>query len=466
MNNIKKSLCTLGLLCLGAATLAHGGTKGLVHCGGLFLLNSETSQANGTGCIATDTVQFGTHSVFAGIGYDRINVKWIDSWTLSIKRSAFLGSAGFKSDFRNISLSVSASSEPSITSNLTIHTADSSLYAGTLFGRGFPTLATLRWESENETDEVHKIEADWESDYLRKGFVIGAQAKRHHIQTSLEQISTTPVKQNEEYFIKDSSQVSIWNSLYKYSLDNSAIDLQYMLLSAKSEIIGNSYRDNSTKRFMYLPLKAIMHYADIHWGNESFGIDAKGVLAYGKMKRNDQRFFETLAPNRLLPASVTQALSFSFLQRNYRVNADLNVAAASFGGYASPHFNIVGNARVAPKIGLYGYYTYNDLEIENVSETTSLIKYRRDSEWRLWTLESTGLIANIGLILEKLSQDKLHGLSLEWSAAQIIPLKADIRKTTDYRSSGNSTKVTPEGTRSFEFFKDGFASNLAISISF
>ena len=466
MNTILKSLYTIGLTSFLATSLVYAESKGLARCGGLFLLDTETAKLNAIQCSVSDTVQFGAHTVFASVGYDHINGKWNDGWTLSLKRDALLGTAGFTSDFKYISLSVVANSAPAITSGLTIHTADSSLYAGTVFGSGNPTLATIRWESENETDEVHEIEADWETDYVRKGFVLGRLKKGYQFQTRFEALQSTPLQQKEEYFIKDSTIINIWDNRYRLNFSNSALDVQYMLFAAQSQIIGNSYRDNSTKRFMFLPLKVFLHYANIHWGNETYGVDARGIGAHGKMQRNNDRFFETLAPNRLLPVSITQALSFSFLQMNYLVDADIDIAAASFGGYFNPHFDISERTQIVPKFGLYGYYTYDELDIERTSKTTSFIGYNSETEWWNWTLESLGLIANIGLSFDKTSRNRSFAVSLEWSATQIIPFNTDLRKKWESESSEKSGKTKPEGTSPSGIFKNGFATQLATTLRF
>lgn len=468
MNTFFKSLYAFGLSSFLATSLAYGDihSKGLAHCGGLFLLDSESAELNAAHCSVGDTVQFGAHSVFADIGYGHASGIWKDGWTLSLKRDALQASAGFRSDFKNISLSVIANNEPAIMSSLAFDIADSSFFAGTLFGGGNPTLATVRWESENESDQVHEIEGDWVSDYIRKGFIVGTSFKGNMLQTSFEMFRSTPEKQKEEYFIKDSSQINIWDSRYRHDFGNSALDVQYLQASAKSEIIGNTYRDGSTKRFMYLPLKALAHYGSIHWGNETYGVDTRGILAYGKLSKNKKRFFETLAPNRLLPASVTQALSFSFLQMNYLVDADLNIGLATFGGYFNPHFDISGRTRIIPKFGLYGYYTYDDIEIEKTSETTSFIGYNSETEWWFWSLESTGLIASIGISLDNMSQDKSRVLSLEWGASQIVPLKTDIRKKADSPSSGKTSTKNPEGTSPSGIFKNGFATRVITTLRF
>lgn len=446
--------------------MVYGETKGLAHCGGLFLLDTKTAGLNATQCSTSDTIQAGIHSVFGDIGYYRAKAKWSDDWTLTLKRDALLGSAGFTSDFRYISLSATASSNPSITSELTVHTADSSFYAGTVLGKGKPVLATVRWESKNKNDEIHEIEGDWQTSYIRKGFVVGASYKKHHFQTHLEQIHTTPVNATSEYFIKDSSQIFIWDSRYRHDFGKSALNMQHVAISVQSNIIGNSYRDGSTKRFMYLPIKSRLYYDNIQWENDLFEVDARGILAYGKMEKDNRRFFETLAPNRLLPASVIQVLSFSFLQMNYLIEADLNIAAATLGGYFNPHFNITGNMQITPKAGLHGYYTYNDLEIEKKSETTSFIGYNSETEWWFWSLESTGLIASLGVSLDKTSQDKSRGLSLEWNATQIIPIKTDLREKTDTKPAGKSSTKNPEGASPSGIFKNGFASGLAIRYRF
>ena len=161
-----------------------------------------------------------------------------------------------------------------------------------------------------------------------------------------------------------------------------------------------------------------------------------------------------------------QALSFSFLQRNYLVDADLSIVAATFGGNVSPHFKIDTRTQIAPKFGLYGYYTYDELDIERTSKTTSFIGYKSDTEWWDWMLESYGLVASLGITLDWASQDKSRILSLEWDATQIVPLKTDIRKKWESESSEEPSKTKPEGTSPSGIFKNGFASGIAIRYQF
>ena len=132
-------------------------------------------------------------------------------------------------------------------------------------------------------------------------------------------------------------------------------------------IFGNTWRDNSTKRFMFVPLDVSLHYGSIQWEKETFGLDARGIKADIHMERNKKRFFETFAPNRLLPVSIMQTLSFSFLQKNFLVDADIDLSAVTLGGHFNPQFNITTHTKVSPRIDLHGYHTYDEIEVDKTS---------------------------------------------------------------------------------------------------
>lgn len=468
MNAIFKSLCAIGLTSFLATSLAYGevSTKGLAQCGGLFLLDSDSKDLSGTFCHVNDSVSAGKYTVFAGLANYRIGGLWEDDWTLSFKSNRTLGSAGIRSDFRHISLSVQASSFTSLASSISAHTADSSFYATALIERGNPELGTVRWESANDSDEVHLIEARWETEYLRKGFSAGARIAGNDFAASLEQISTAPQNIQREYFIKDSSRIWFWDSRFTHKFEMSQLELYYAGLYANANIFGNTYRDNSTKRFMYIPLEATLHYGDIRWDHQAFGLQARGLKADIRMEKNKKRFFETLAPNRLLPPSLTQTLSFSFMQKNYRIDSDLDLSAFTLGGHFSPQFGIARHISITPRIELHGYYTYNEVDIQKTSETTSFIGFNAEDESWSWMLESYGLVASLGLSAERATQGLLRNVSLFASATQLIPLK------TDFIERG--AKKTPEGTspaknknaglESGKIFRNGFAAHLGISI--
>lgn len=478
MNAIFKSLCAIGLTSFLATSLAYGevSTKGLAQCGGLFLLDSDSKDLSGTFCHVNDSISAGKYTVFAGLSNYRISGLWNDGWTLSLNSNRTIGSAGIQADFRHITLSAKASSQPSLASSITAHTGDSSFYASATFERGNPELASINWESENDSDEVHFIEARWETEYLRKGFAIGARIAGNDVDAHLEQIRTAPQNVHREYYIKDSSRVWFWDSRIAHRFERSRLELYYAGLYANANIFGNTYRDNSIKRFMYIPLEANLHYGDIRWEHQSFGLQARGLKADIRMEKNNKRFFETFAPNRLLPASLTQTLSFSFLQRNYRVDADLDLSAITLGGHFSPQFDITRHTKITPRIDIHGYYTYDDVSVDKASETTSFIGFKSENESWSWMLESYGLVASLGLSAERATQGLLRNVSLFATATQLIPLKTDFIERGKSEKQESSAPETPEqtspdenknaGLESGKIFRNGFGAHLGFSIQF
>ena len=89
-------------------------------------------------------------------------------------------------------------------------------------------------------------------------------------------------------------------------------------------------------------------------------------------------------------------------------------------------------------------------------------------------LESYGLVAGLGITLERETQGILRNLSLFASATQIIPLKTDYTERTE---TPESTPVVPPeettpaknknaGLESGGIFRSGFAAHFGVSISF
>ena len=467
----KKSLYILGLL-LGAMTLVYGeiSTKGLAHCGGLFLFDSDTQKFRGSFCQIADTTHVGKYNAFASITHYRAYALWKDDWTLSFNSNRTVGSAGINADFSHIGFQVSASSFPSLTASITTHTEDSSLYATASIERGNPDLTKIRWESENETDEIHLIDALWEVDYLRKGFTLGGNFKSNSAYAELNHIGTKPNNQDREYYFKDSSQVWLWNVGYAHQFESTQLSASYLGLSADVNLIGNVHREENIKRFFYLPVDASLHYGDIRWENKLWGLQAHGLKTNIEVSRDLRRLHETLAPNRILPTSLSQALSFSFLQRNYLVDTDIDIAVATFGGYFSPEFKVTTHTSIIPRLDVHGYYTYDEISINKTSETTSLIAYKAEDEHWDWDFESFGTIAGIGLSIEKQFKESQRKISFEWNASQVIPFQADLHKHSDKKNSGSDKDITNKkssaGVESSGAFKNGFATHLGVSVLF
>jgi len=471
-----KAINILGCLYLGAASLIYGevSSNSLAHCGGLFLLDSDSRQLDGFACQASDTTQAGKYSAFASLSRYRIDGLWKDGWTLSFNSTRNIGAAGIRASYKNISYSLEASSLPTLASSITADAADSLMYASIQLERGAPRLVDIRWESENKTDQVNIIEGHWDTEYLRRGFTIGSKFRNGEFQANLNYTSTKPQNTHEEYYVKDSSTIWFWKAGYRHSFETGRLQLGYTGASADIHIFGNTYRENSTKRFMYIPLEANFHYGDIQWEHEVFGLTARGLKIDSRMEKNNKRFFETFAPNRILPGSITQALSFSFLQKNYRIGADVDLSAVTLGGHFNPQFSITPHLQVSPRIELHGYYTYNELEIERKTETTSFMANNLENSTWSWMLESYGCIAGLGFTLEGKAPGTNRRISIFGRVSQIIPFKTDYVERTEPPES--TPAVPPEGTtpvknknaglESGGIFRSGFAAHFGASISF
>ena len=458
----------IGLASIAAISIAYGSvsSKSTAQCGGLFLLDTETAEVNGTRCYVADTVSVGKYTAFGSFGHYRLGGTWNDGWELSIKSSDLVGSAGIQASFKYIDFFVTANSLSSMTSGITVHAGDSSTYIGSFIGKGHPVLGTVRWDSESESSEINHIEADWETDFVRKGFVIGANFGNHHIHAELEDIRTAPYSANEEYFIKDSSHLDLLGIRYAFEGASNKFHLRYLGASANLEIIGNTFRDNSTKRFIYVPRDASLHFGEASWYHKDFGLHTASLFFDARMERNNDRFFETFAPNRLLAPSLTQALSFSFAQQNYRVDTDLNIFAFTAGASYSPHLNFIGHSKIVPSIGILGYYTYDELDVQKSSETTRLIYFEsKDESWH-WQLESIGTIFQVGLSWEKTFTGSTHKISLDWDASQLVPLDFDFSKEYSDGGSKRNTDETIKTRSGTGIFQNGFASSLTIRYSF
>ena len=79
-----------------------------------------------------------------------------------------------------------------------------------------------------------------------------------------------------------------------------------------------------------------------------------------------------------------------------------------------------------------------------------------------WMLESFGLVAGLGITLERETQGILRNLSLFASATQIVPFKTDYTERTETPSDKNKNA----GLESGKIFRNGFAAHFGASISF
>ena len=91
-------------------------------------------------------------------------------------------------------------------------------------------------------------------------------------------------------------------------------------------------------------------------------------------------------------------------------------------------------------------------------------------------LESYGIIAGLGVSVERATQGILRNLSLFATATQLIPLKTDFIERGKSEKQESSAPETPEqtspdenknaGLESGKIFRNGFGAHLGFSIQF
>lgn len=372
-------------ICLLAVSLACSAE---IACSGLFLLNR-------------DSVTVGRHTFFGGVGYERLGGRWKDGWDLDIRWNSANLTAGFQSDFGLLFMGASLE--------------------GIAFGS-----SRVKWTPEDgEASEIPVIDARWESSMLRKDAWIGARFGDHGVRLFLGNVGSSPVNRSSEYYIRDS--VSLWILGGRYSVSPSSgsllggLSVGYVYANADVTLQGIRTQDESRKRFLYLPVSASAHVMDLGYGAGPVELRAVALGASAHLDNDGSRFHETLAANRALSASVMQVLSFSFMQKSFRDNADADLMAAALG--ATYRKRVM--PWVEPVASLDFFVADADIDGRQVEETAMLlgISYK---ECRFgWDAFGFGALLGLG------ADFRVGALGLSVMARQVLPLVVDVKEKYD-----------------------------------
>lgn len=480
---VSKTFFALGL---AATTAVAINNSGLADCGGFFLLHTSDKQFSVRHCGVEDTLTIRNLQVHGGFRHIAFQGRYTDHWDIKGKNKLNMGNAGFESSFKYMTLGVDVYSLPFIKSSLTVHHQDSQFYLGTAIARGKIPIGNIRWISENKDDIVHEISVDWESHVLYRSLTGGGYLGKHHLEISGAYLKTTPENPDQERYIRDSINVFLLSGKYGTSLGKNRLQATYTYANANAALFGIFHQDESRKRFMYIPLEGQLHLWNALWQREKWQADLTGFILTGEMNANKDRFYETLAPNRVLPSSILKSLSFSFLQKNFRIEADLD-AWGIIGGFQR-HWKWGHRYALVPRVHLDTYYAAGNLDIEQDTETSILLSYSSVTENYRRELKSAGGIANLGIELKK---EGPVSIALDYSVTQLLPLylsyreiRPDEHAEAESSSEGSSGKSSGKGsnkdtgtsshkktsgdveTKMAGAFRNGFATHLGISVRF
>ena len=437
---------------------------GLADCGGLFLLHQNDEQFSIKSCSIRDSFKVRNFELYGAFHHVAVQGRYTDSWSVKSLSHINVASAGFESHYKYITLGVHVNTFPMITSNISIHRKDSLFRASASVSRGSIHLAELSWIPDKQTEMVGTIPIDWESHVLYKHLSAESKLGNNYINLSLNKIKTTPHNPEKEHYIRDSVNVLALSAKYRHDFDMSRLDASYLFANANATLYGIFHSENSRKRFLYAPLEATLHMGHIQWEWENLQARLVSVHLSGKLKSNPNRFYETLAPNRALTPSAIQGLSFAFLQKVFRVDADLN--AYGFLGGFSKQWNFKTKYEIVPNAGLDFYNASGDIKIKKNVETTKVMGTRDAyNENFHQKLSSFGSIVSLGIGICKKGRVEL---SLDYGISQVIPFDIehkDLNKESDGLQESSQSSSKGKSISSL-LFRNGFATRLGMSVNF
>lgn len=467
------------LLAISASAAETYNSKSSVDCGGLFLLHTSDKQFSIRECSERTSLEVKNLTLYGSLAHYSIMGRYSDKWDIKGKNDLKFGSAGFESRFKYTTLGVDVSSLPFIRSKIDIHHPDSLFYIGASLAKADPEIGNIRWISENKRDFVHEISVDWQTHILYKGLSAGSKIGNQQFEIRASLLETDPQNPDKEYYVRDSVQALILGGNYGITLGNDTLQATYTFADADIYLYGIMHQEESRKRFLYVPLEAQIHIAEAKWKRRNLQAHLDFVYVNAEMESNPDRFFETFAPNRALPTSVLKALSFSFLQKNFRVDTDLD-AMGLFGG-AAYQWPLGHKFVFTPKVSIDGYYAQGEADIRKKTETKVIISTQSYVE------EYTRKLSSFGSVLHLGSELSFGNLAIEYSLMQLIPFhisykevrpgedtdsnkqesskkgngsKGDSREKDDRHPQDHVTGEVPN--KASAAFRNGFATNFSL----
>ena len=478
MKTAKKTFLELGFAANAALAMSN---TGLADCGGLFLLHLSDKQFSAQSCSIRDSLKIDNYGVYASFQHSAIQGRYTDEWSIKGKNSQNIVTAGFEGNYKYVSFDVNVNSYPAAMATLSYHPKDSLFKVKATLAGGSIELGNISWIPDHKTEMVGSISMDWTSHVLYGGLSAEYNVAAHHINLSGAYLKTFPHNPDKEYYVRDSAGVLIMNASYGYDFGNSRLEVSYTLAHANATLYGIFHSEESRKRFMYMPLDATLHLLNAKWEREQIRTRLEYIHLAGRLSSNPNRFYETLAPNRALPASVIKGLSFAFLQKAFRIEADLSTTAL-LGG-ASYRWDLGKRYVFSPNVGLDFFGIKGDLDIDKTIETTRLATINSYKEKTFRELSAIGSILSLEC---EIRRDGPISLALVYGVSQIIPFYIDYKDQNSNKSAepGTSSPTSPSGngtpksqsskdkTGSLDgglsdlLFRNGFSTHLGISVRF
>lgn len=458
------------VLTVAAFALADLSETALVRARGLFLWDRSDAKAKASEFLISDSVQTKILDVNAFIRKRNVEFFWENGWGLNAKLRMIEGGAGIRGNFRNLAVEsgVCGNDDWGFGKILTaVSFSDSLIFAGVRLNGGSVGGLRAKWTSESVNGILDTMKLEYRGEFLSKGIFAGSRFQKHSVEISGDYLQTfrAPLE-SDGYALRDSSKAFWFAGEYGYRFDAGRLSFDFLWLDVDAKLFALRTEDGSVKRFGYLPFRA-----DVVHGGGSLELERSrfrlgGTWAHGRLSRDGNRFFESLAPNRALKSSLLQTLSFAYFKRDYLLygTADgflLNVGAARNFPMA------FGNFRLIPEIAADVFYAQGNLDatIENVS--TTLFVRKRSRTFYEGSLYAAGALADVSVELS------MEHFFAKIECAQIVPFAVSRRlelrgKSSSAAEKDDSPDEKSSGSRwgSSPVFRTGFAVEASAGIRF
>lgn len=414
---------------------------------GLFLWNGEYASANASDKDISGSISLGTLNLDASLYAIRANVSWENFWEISSRINTYEGAVKIDGDFRHLKLSaaVNGNSDFGRAQALSaIHAADSLFFIGLRFGGGSFGKIRTTWRSETPNGFLDSMRIDYQGEFIRKGVLLGSQMGNHSVffDGNIFWTKRAPIE-DSHYALRDSS--TLWNGElhYRYKRGDSEWKWSARYFHLNSHFFGVRSEEDNLKRFLYLPSRANIGIFHGEFQNPNWEISLGGATGHLRLPHNENRFEETLAPNRALDQSLIQTLSFAVYKLNYRLYGDASGWLLHSQAGRRFHF-FPGLWHISPKIAMNFLYAQGGFDVYLKSESVSTFLIQKSiTETYHGDVKMSGAILHLNLLGESPKRRFFGSISL----MQIIPFFV-IKDLTKTDAKGNTSSFHPGSSSS------------------
>lgn len=464
---------------LTAILSAAWNDAGTVRCRGLFLWNGKYASANASGCQASDSLQTGALLLSVDFKKYKANVDWENFWRIESRAKIFEAGFSARGDFRHFLLGASfAGNGEMFRSEILseIHADDSLFFVGMKMGGGTVDGVKAKWTSEKRNNVLNTVNIAYKGNFLRKGAFLGGKYRRHFAEIGGDFLTTrrAPIE-NEHYALRDSSRIFLLRTEYGYDTDWGKLTAKAFWANADFRFFGIRSEDDMQKRFAFLPAKVNVEGLEVSWTRPRFSLQAGGFLLQGEFPKNRERFYETLAPNRLLDYSLLQALSFRYFKRDYRLYGNANGFLSHLGAKRNFEF-FPANFYLRPGFSADFFYTQGEFDTSLESVTTSMFLKRIRRTDYFGNFKAAGAIANVSLLAETPGKNiffladcyQIVPVFITKNLSKLLPdgKKQDVRPGNSSTASDSDKNSTENKSRRQTIFNMGFAADISIGFRF